>query len=355
MTLHLGRHWKRLGAQQPGRSGPVARLNPVPCALRGPVAGQVSCCGSPSVYACSRHRQCVLTRQQWDAARSAASSTTSKPPKCCELCRDVDVGPNTPVTIAIPVRSEIELLAASLRLHRAQVGITPRFVLVDTGTVADELDHLHRLAESPDVLLLSDVRDHWDHPSDPVCAAMELAQQHAHADYMLATHSDCIPCARHSVLDMLNRCNSQTPAVGYQMSPRRDHDVWDYRRMLSHTFTMFHLPTCRAAGMRWDMRPACAATGTMDEYVSETRVNWPDTECGFNWWLWQAGLTPESRRIQIIGREENFTFDKTAHYWHVRSLVGSRLYEPHHYAKACRWKQEALRQATEWEQVWTRS
>jgi hypothetical protein len=303
-----------------------------------------NCCGGvQAIHACGYHGHCT--------------------PAACRDCREYDQPkpllarydlPADPVevTIGIPVRGQIDLLSAVLDLHRLQRGIVPRFLLVDTGTLQPELDRLRELAQEPDVTLITLPSDPQPvHLSQPVCDAMQVIWDACSTALLLQTHSDCLPASPFSVWDLVRQLDQRTVAVGYQMSPRREHGHWNYRQMVSHTFTLFDRD--RIGDLNHSMLAACSAIGpsAVREYYDSRRVNWPDTECGFNHALNQLGYTV-GNGIRLLGPERNHTLDKVPHYWHVRSLPSSALYARHYHQRAQGWAAEAIQQAQEWLSSW---
>jgi hypothetical protein len=256
------------------------------------------------------------------------------------------------VTVGIPVRGQIDLLEWVIRLHRTQVGIKPQFILVDTGSSEAELQQLSKWVESSeDITMFSlGVCDDWQCPAEPVCDALQVIWDNCNTTYLLQTHADCIPASKYAVLDMVMRITATTPAVGYRMSPRAMHPDWDWRYMLSHTFTMYD--RVAVGPLSHSLKECAVATGgtTLDNYNKGGWYWWPDTECGYTYSLRKKNINTE-----IIGPEKNHCLDKTPHYWHCRSIASSALYDTVYYEKAKEWKNECIEQAKQWEKDWSDS
>lgn len=312
-------------------------------------------CNAPRVWHCYQlDMDCVPDRARIQEVRTAAPGTQNV--TICDGCphrvkmplkRIPEYGDVEPVdvTIGIPVAGCIDLLAVAMDLHRLQKNVNVRFILADTLTPADEQEALQKLAESDDVTLLKVTGD-WKgvHLSQPVCDAMQAIYDNCETRYLLQTHSDVLPASPWAIDDIMQKCQDGSPVVGYQMSPRQDHAVWKWQRMASHTWTIFDKETI--GPLNHSMRDACEATETLDEW--QKRINGlPDTECGYNYDMQQRGIKP-----LLIGPEQNQAFDKTPHFWHVRSLPCSAMYAKGHHEKAQAWKVEAMQQAELWTVEW---
>lgn len=335
---------------------PPQPVEPFHCLHLGPHAGDEPCtCGSAStvaIYCCNLLKRCCPGN---DAEKIQGWMGARLPQNCgsCALRNQAQpIVPPTapvepiPVTIGIPVAGQIELLAWVLKLHRLQRGVVPRFILADTLTPESELPALQRLAESPDVTLLTIPRRKCAHTSEPVCDAMQAIYDACETDLLLQTHGDCLPANPWATWDVVRQCSQASPVVGYQMSQRPTHKVWDWRRMVSHTFTAFH--RISLGPLEHSMHTAANATGTLAELQACGKSGWPDTESGFGHSLMIQNISPK-----LIGPELNATLDKTPHYWHVRSLASSAMYSANYFAKALAWKAEAIEQAELWLREWS--
>jgi hypothetical protein len=344
------------------RPSSTPSLPPQDCIHLGPVLGydQPGCCGAVAIHACSVHQQ------------------TTK--HACIGCPDRDKRPPitlhtellnepVPVTIGIPTRGSLDLLPYIIALHRLQVSIVPRFLIVDTGSTGDDRERLREIANAPDIELIELGVVDRPHKSEPVCIAMQVIYDMCQTRLLLQTHSDCVPASRFAVTDLAHRWQRGVDVIGYQMSARRRHPIWDHRRMVSHTFTLFDRESINAAvknttagnetrsvcdgyvTLNHCMRAACAAAGgdCLQEYHDGNRVNWPDTECGFNWPLQQIRA-----RIELLGHEQNHTLDRVPHYWHVRSLPSAALYASGYHRRALDWQRETREQAESWLREWAR-
>lgn len=326
------------GKTHNGRRVRPLNAAPIPdCLHLGQYVGadQSGCCGAVSIYQCAVHGVCTKERCKSCPERDSIPFV--------ELLTELPDGDPVGITVGIPVRGQVDLLEWVIKLHRRQRGVIPQFILADTGSSAEELATMREWAKSsPDIELVELGVIQAPHASEPVCVAMQAIYDRCQTRYLLQTHSDCLPASHYAMWDVVSRLKDYA-AVGYRMSERKPHPVWDWRRMLSHTFTGFDR---QAIGpLSHSMRPACEAVGQLAAYESGN-PGWPDTEVGFN-----AGLT--GKPVQFLGPEQNCCLDKTPHYWHVRSLPSSALYAAGYHAKALEWKKEAIQQAERWLAEWS--
>ena len=249
------------------------------------------------------------------------------------------------ITAVIPVIDTFDLLEICVELLRLQT-IRPYIIVIDTGSTKENLEKITSLHDEDlevHCLKINGTR----HPSDPVCIAMDLAQSLCRTEYMFATHSDVFLRKRNfleMLLDLCGEGKDQSPVVGYEMSPRQ-HDDW--RGMISHTASMYHVKTLDKIGFGWSMRRLASLYGLKDHAPCSERPNWPDTEILGNVLLRQNNI-----KTKIIGKEENFQRNKDENIDHCRSISLGFLYSPSYYDIAKSWveesKKEAIQRIKDW-------
>src|SRR5690606_25477504 len=99
------------------------------------------------------------------------------------------------------------------------------------------------------------------HPSDYPAMAMDLAFSVCRTEYIFATHADVFLRRKDFIEYLLNLCNKENPAVGYELSPR-SHEDW--KGMISHTASMYHMPTMDEIGFGWSLRRLCNGFGIVN-------------------------------------------------------------------------------------------
>jgi len=205
------------------------------------------------------------------------------------------------ITAVVPVIDTSDSLELCVEILRMQTE-RPFIIVVDTGSQGQELEKI--MSMHADDLEVHYIRHNGTlHPSDPVSFAMDMAQSMCRTEYMFCTHSDAFIMRRDLLEWMLSMCGDQErgkfPAVGYEMSPRQ-HDDW--RGMVSHTATLFHVPTLDRIGFGWSMRRLASICGLSDQAPHPERPNWPDTEILGNMILRENGI-----KVKLIGKENNFS------------------------------------------------
>lgn len=190
------------------------------------------------------------------------------------------------------------------------------------------------------------VRAHgYLHSSAPVTTAMDLAFALCRTKYLFATHSDVFPRRRDFLAWMLGQTDEKVPVAGWEMSPRKNTDLW--RGTVSHTATMFHMPTMRKIGATWSLERWYERNG----FPPLPTTGWPDTESTLRDCLVAASITPK-----LLGPEPNFERHKTEWFDHARSVVGSNLYASEEQrAKTQSYAREALSEAKTRLQEWAPS
>jgi hypothetical protein len=252
------------------------------------------------------------------------------------------------VTAVIPVIDTVEPLSVCIDLLRMQT-VKPYIIVIDTGSEHENLQQILSLHDSD--LEVHCIRLNGSrHPSDSVCMAMDLAQSLCRTEYMFATHSDVFVKRMDFLEDLLSFCgehDGKFPVVGYEMSPR-SHDDW--RGMISHTATMYHIRTLDRIGFGWSMRRLASMYGLESHEPSPERPNWPDTEILGNMILRQHGV-----RTKIIGHETNFQRNTDENIDHCRSMSLGMLYSKSYYDKALPWINDAISEAKERIRSWEKT
>lgn len=240
------------------------------------------------------------------------------------------------VTAVIPVMDTPESLELCVELLRLQTE-RPYIIVVDTGSEQENLQRILDL-HSEDLEVHCIRQNGSLHPSDPVCTALDMAQSMCRTEYMFSTHSDAFLMRRDFLDWMLNMCGDEddglVPVVGYEISPRNHHD---WRGMISHTATMYHLPTIDRIGFGWSMRRLASMCGLENQEPNPERPNWPDTET-----LGNMILRSNEIKTKIIGSESNFERNKDENIDHARSITLGMLYAPDYHKTAAKWFKEAM-------------
>jgi hypothetical protein len=202
---------------------------------------------------------------------------------------------------------QLELVVELLRLQTER----PYIILVDTGSDAATIDRIEALRG--DDLEIHYLRGHaWQHASEPIAAACDLALDLCRTEDLFFTHADCFVVARDLIARLSARCVARNPLVGYRLTERSNMPDW--RWMVGHTCLMVHVPTARRIGARWNRQAAIAAG-----YLSSS--NPFDTEYGFNHAFRHAGIGAD-----ILGIEDNYTRNLNDDFDHPRSFATAALY-----------------------------
>jgi hypothetical protein len=236
------------------------------------------------------------------------------------------------VTAAIVHMDTPDLLAIVLDVLREQTE-RPFLHVIDSGSLEKNRVILEQMEYESDDLEVTYLRPRaWKFSSEPVSASMDCAFALCKTSFLYATHTDVFLKRRDHLEFLVSKCNEQTPAVGYQMSPRNcTHDKW--KNVLSHTSSMYHMPSMRKYGVSWSIQAAYdAINSSADDQVSEA---WPDTEVNVSLCMRRAGYTVrwlgdpeptvENGSMLMIGTEPNVPYEDT---WleHVRSTTIHNLY-----------------------------
>lgn len=252
------------------------------------------------------------------------------------------------VTVVIPCLDTSETIPICIELLRLQTE-RPYIVLIDTGS---EGKHLQKMLKLQD----DDVEVHFlrlngvEHPSDYPAMAMDLGFTVCRTNYLFATHADCF-LRKQTFLAELLALTQENPVVGYELSPR-SHNDW--KGMVSHTATMYHMPTMDKIGFGWSLRRLCNMYNIKDRKPNPMRPNFPDTEILGNYILRFYKIKP-----YLIGPELNFARQKDDNIDHFRSYTSGKLYSPVYFEQAKEWyasaRKEALERIVEWKKSLTTS
>ena len=235
------------------------------------------------------------------------------------------------VTAAIVHLDMPEALGAVVETLRAQTE-QPYVLVIDAGSHARHRPALERMELEADDIEVHYLRPRaWRYSSEPVAVGMDLAFARCQTPYLYATHTDVFLKRPDYIADLVSRCDSQTPAVGYQMSPRpkwRD-DRW--KRTLSHTATLYHMPTMRRIGASWSM--AAAFESLKLPHVGRTAGGFPDTETNLGLCLERAGIGVRwvgeaqgaAPSVLMLGPEANDPYENND-LIHVRSATVNAVY-----------------------------
>lgn len=247
------------------------------------------------------------------------------------------------VTAVIPVLDtpkELELVVSLLRLQTVQ----PFIIVVDTGSTNENTKRIEAMrADDLEVHILR--LNGVEHPSDFVTMAMDLGFSGCRTTYLFATHADCFIRRQNFLEDLIKEINDDSPVVGYEISPRQHKD---WKGMVSHTATMYHMPTMDKIGFGWSQRRLCNLFGVESHKPNPMKPNWPDTELLGNYILRNNDILPK-----LIGSERNFMPHKDANIYHARTLTSGKLYSPEYYKMAQKWADEAMEEARLNIHTWT--
>lgn len=241
------------------------------------------------------------------------------------------------IVAAIPCLDTVETVEICIELLRLQTE-RPYILLLDTGSCGEQADRMKELqADDCEVhfIRLNGVL----HPSDFPAMAMDIAFTLCRSEYIFATHADCFLRRRDFLEHLLDLSSKTSPVVGYEMSPRA-HSDW--KGMVSHTATLYHMPTMDKIGFGWSLRRLCNMYNIKDYKPSPLRPNWPDTEILGNYILRYNKIKP-----YLIGSEQNFSRQMDENIDHIRSYTSGKLYSPHYFQQAKEWFEAAKKEAIE--------
>lgn len=245
------------------------------------------------------------------------------------------------VTAVIPLVDTYETITICNELLRLQ-SEKPFIMLIDTGSCDSrrDMEKLQDIDCEVHFIRLNGVL----HPSDFPAMAMDVAFALCRTEFLFATHADCFLRKHTFLAELMEMCKTVSPVVGYEMSPRA-HSDW--HGMVSHTATMYHMPTMDKIGFAWSLRRLCNMYNIKDYKPTPLRPNWPDTEILGNYILRYNKIKPH-----LIGHEQNFARQKDDNIDHLRSYTSGKLYSPPYFKQATQWfevaKAEAVERIEEW-------
>jgi hypothetical protein len=246
------------------------------------------------------------------------------------------------ITAAIPVLDSFDCVELCVDLLRLQT-VRPFIILIDTGSTEEQAGKIAGLRDI-DLEVHSLRLNGVMHPSDYPAIAMDLAFSMCRTPFLYATHLDCFLRRRNFLEDMLNWVKTKSPVVGYEISPR-SHADW--KGMVSHTASIYHMETMDKIGFGWSLRRLCNLHGLADHFPNPETPNWPDTEILGNVILRHFKIEPH-----LIGQEKNFCRNLDESIDHCRSIVSGRLYSPLYEKKAKEWLAQAKKEAKERIELW---
>lgn len=246
------------------------------------------------------------------------------------------------VTAAIPCADTFECTEIAVNCLRYQTE-RPFILIIDVGSQGDQAEKIKELHASDcevHFIRLNGVQ----HPSDFPAMAMDIAFTLCRTDFMFATHADCFLRNRNFLKELMEMTLDKSPVVGYQMSPRAHND---WKGMVSHTATMFHMPTMDRIGAGWSMRRLANMYNLGSYKPSPLRPNFPDTEILINYIFRYNKIKPH-----LIGEEKNFERQVDENIDHIRSYTSGKMYSPPYFAQAQGWFETAKKEAMERIRQW---
>lgn len=223
---------------------------------------------------------------------------------------------------------------------RAQT-VRPYIHVIDTGSLDEHQAALRALMLSCDDVEVTFLNPRgWQCTSQPCAVAMDVAFALCQSPYMYATHTDVFLKRPDYLEYLLGLCDERTPAVGYQMSPRPAWGRDDWRNILSHTGSIYHMPSMRKYGVTWNMLRAFEHDGI--PVAQPYHTGYPDTEVALGQTLqargvgvrWLGDPAPgqdDPPSVLMLGPEENRPYE-TEWLVHQRSYTSHAIYHPAHAA-----------------------
>lgn len=246
------------------------------------------------------------------------------------------------ITAAIPVIGTYDILKICIETLRCQTE-RPFIMVIDTGSTTEEFRQIESMRDE-DLEVHSIRLNGVEHPSDFPAMAMDLAFTLCRTQFLFATHADCFLRRKEFLAEVLQMTVGEAPVVGYELSPRA-HDDWP--GMVSHTATMYHMPSMDKIGFGWSLRRLANIYGIRNYKPNPMTPNWPDTEILGNYILRKYNV-----KTKLIGKEDNFVRNKDENIDHCRSITSGKLYSPEYYARAMKWAEEAKKEAIERIENW---
>jgi glycosyltransferase involved in cell wall biosynthesis len=279
-----------------------------------------------------------MTKEDIAPLRGTGINTTQSPWEGSEKKKPW----NYKITAAIPALDTYETLEICIELLRLQTE-RPYIIIIDTGSRGEQLEKMRKL-QAPDLEVHFLQLNAVQHPSDFPAMAMDVAFSVCRTEFIFATHADCFLRKRAFLEELVGMAEKISPVVGYEMSPRA-HSDW--KGMVSHTATLYHMATMDKIGFGWSLRRLCNMYNIKDYKPSPLRPNWPDTEILGNYILRYQKIKPH-----LIGHELNFSRQVDENIDHIRSYTSGKLYSPEYYKQAKEWFDEAREEALERIAAW---
>jgi len=236
------------------------------------------------------------------------------------------------VTAVIPCLNTSETIPFCIEILRLQT-VRPFIMIIDTGSNSEHLEKILSFRDQ-DVEVHSIFLNGVMHPSDYPAMAMDMAMSLCRSPYLFATHADVFIKRRNFLEYMLGICNEECPVVGYELSPR-SHKDW--KGMISHTASMYHMKTMDKIGFGWSLRRLCNDYNIVNYKPNPMTPNWPDTEILGNYILRKNNIV-----TKIIGHEENQHRTDDENIDHFRSYTSGKMYSPPHFKKTSKWYFDAV-------------
>ena len=240
------------------------------------------------------------------------------------------------VTAVIPCLNTPETLPICIELLRLQT-TKPFIMIIDTGSTKDNLEKIEEL-RAEDVEVHSIRLNGARHPRDYPAMAMDVAFALCRTEYIFATHSDCFIRKRTLLWEFLELCR-QSPAVGYETSHMGEKECVG---AISHTASMYHVPTMDKIGFGWSLRRLCNGRGIADYRPDPNRPNWPKSETLGNQILRENGIVP-----YLVGQEKDHCRNVDENIDHFSGYTSAKTYSPKHFEQVSGWYYLARRDALE--------
>lgn len=246
------------------------------------------------------------------------------------------------ITAVIPHMDTPDLLKIVIETLRAQTE-RPYILVIDCGSLQPHRKALEVLDLTCDDLEVHYIRSKaWKFTSEPVTAAMDLAFTLCRSEFLYATHTDVFLKKQNFLEYLLSLYDDKTPVIGHQMSPRFNWKTDMWQRVVSHTATLYHMPTMRRIGGLWSLQAAYESLNmpvrqlTYDEALTFDCV--PDTEVNLSFCMHRAGMVErfledphpgenDPSSVLFLGIEPNEPYE-TEWFYHERSTTGLRVYDP---------------------------
>jgi len=218
-------------------------------------------------------------------------------------------------TAVIPHLDSPDLLRLCVTFLRRQT-VRPFIVVVDTGSRESVLPVVNSM-RAQDLEVQSIACNGVTHPSELVSYAMDVGQAVCRTEWLWSVHSDCFVHSPTALEELLALGDSgRTPILGYQSVPRPGSDWW--RGYVSHTCSLFHLPTVDSLGGTWSMRRLRTLAGSF--WPAQDLAERLDTEVLINETFRRAGVAP-----LILGEETADGVERDERRVHLRAATALAL------------------------------